>query len=102
LRVRCIAREQHPAVFARFLTNGGEAIPKFIFLSDQWVECGNWGPMPDRWREMIARGKAAGDVATARKIVAAWSAADPSDAEAIEELIARVALAATEALVAPQ
>ena len=46
IRVRYISREQHPEVFVRFLTNGGEAIPKFVFLSDAFVECGNWGPMP--------------------------------------------------------
>jgi hypothetical protein len=69
LKVRYISREQHPEVFVRFLTNGGEAIPKFIFLSDHFVECGSWGPMPECCRELIARGKACGDVATARKKV---------------------------------
>ena len=43
LRVRYVSREQHPDAFARFLTNGGEAIPKFVFLSADFVECGNWG-----------------------------------------------------------
>ncbi len=71
LKVRFITREQHPDVFVRFLTNGGEAIPKFIFLSEQFVECGNWGPMPDLCREYISRGKAAGDVGVARKKVSA-------------------------------
>ena len=46
LKVHYVSREQHPDLFARFLTNGGEAIPKFIFLSDRFVECGNWGPCP--------------------------------------------------------
>ena len=47
LSVRYLSREQHPDVFVRFLTNGGEAIPRFIFLSDRFVECGSWGPMPE-------------------------------------------------------
>ena len=67
LLVRFISREQHPDVFARFLTNGGEAIPKFVFLNDTFTECGNWGPMPEAGRRLIARGKACGDVAAARK-----------------------------------
>jgi len=87
LRVRFISREQHPQVFTRFLTNGGEAIPKFIFLSDRFVECGNWGPMPGALREVIARGKACGDVAAARRKVAALMEADPRRRETQVELL---------------
>jgi thiol-disulfide isomerase/thioredoxin len=76
MNVRYISREQHPDVFVRFLTNGGEAIPKFVFLSDTFVECGNWGPMPDACREIIARGKACGDVGAARAKVSALYEAD--------------------------
>jgi thiol-disulfide isomerase/thioredoxin len=38
LEVRYISREQHPDVSVRFLTNGGEAIPVFVFLSNRFVE----------------------------------------------------------------
>lgn len=86
LRIRYISREQHPEVFIRFLTNGGEAIPKFIFLSDRFVECGNWGPMPDKDRELIARGKASGDVAAARKKVAVRYEQDAARREVVAEL----------------
>lgn len=87
LRVRYISREQHKDVFARFLTNGGEAIPKFVFLNDRFVECGNWGPMPDACRELIARGKACGDVAAARKKVSALYEADPERHVVVRELL---------------
>jgi thiol-disulfide isomerase/thioredoxin len=87
LEVRFITREQHPDVFARFLTNGGEAIPKFIFLSEAWVECGNWGAMPTACRELISRGKACGDVATARKRVSALYEADPGRRMVLQELV---------------
>lgn len=87
LRVHYIARGQHKEVFARFLTNGGEAIPKFIFLNDRFVECGNWGPMPNACREVIARGKACGDVATARKKVGALYEADPERRVVVRELL---------------
>ena len=76
ITVRYISRAQNPEVFVRFLTNGGEAIPKFIFLNDHFVECGNWGPMPNRCREIIARGKACGDLVAARKKVHAYYEAD--------------------------
>ncbi len=95
LKVRYLTREQWPEVFARFLTNGGEAIPKFIFLSDRFVECGNWGPMPEACRTLIARGKACGDVATARKKVAARYEADGNRREVVEELLQRIDVASS-------
>ena len=86
LKVRFISRKQWPDVFARFLTNGGEAIPKFVFLSEALVECGNWGPMPAACRELIARGKACGNVAAARQKVHGHYEADPSRRIVIAEL----------------
>lgn len=97
LKTRYIRREQRPDVFARFLTNGGEAIPKFIFLSDQFVECGNWGPMPAACRELIARGKAAGDAAGARQKVAALYAADDLRREVVRELLELIDIASATA-----
>jgi len=87
LDLRFIRRDQYPDVFARFLTNGGEAIPKFVFLSDQFVECGNWGPMPEACRKLIARGKACGDVGAARQKVAGRYAADPDLRIVLHELV---------------
>jgi len=96
LRVRYISREQHKDVFIRFLTNGGEAIPKFIFLNDAFVECGNWGPMQEDCRRLIARGKACGDVAAARQKVSAIYAMDAEKFQVIDELMALVEIAAAE------
>lgn len=93
LQVRTISRDHHPEVFQRFLTNGGEAIPKFIFLSERFVECGNWGPMPERCKLLIARGKACGDVAAARKKVAAFYEQDPHRREVVGELLHLVDIA---------
>jgi hypothetical protein len=98
LRVRYVSREQHPDAFARFLTNGGEAIPKFVFLNDRFVECGHWGPMPDACRRLIAQGKACGDGATARQLVSARYAADPGCRDVVRELLDLVQLAATVSL----
>ena len=87
LDLRYTSRMAHPEIFVRFLTNGGEAIPKFVFLSKAWVECGNWGPMPQDGRRLIARGKACGDISAARKQVSALYAADPHCRIAIHELL---------------
>lgn len=95
LQVRFISRAAHPDVFARFLTNGGEAIPKFIFLSEAWVECGNWGPMPEPCRELIARGKACGDVAAARRKVSALYELDTNRRMVVSELVKLLDIAST-------
>jgi len=95
LEARFVTRAQHPEVFGRFLTNGGEAIPKFVFLSDKFVECGNWGPMPETCRELIARGKALGDVGKAREKVSALYNADPNGRVVIAELLRLIDIAST-------
>lgn len=95
LHVRYISRGQWPDVFARFLTNGGEAIPKFIFLNDKFVECGNWGPVPEPCKTLIARGKACGDVAAARRKVAGFYEADHNRRMVFEELLHMMDIALT-------
>ncbi|CAN5348083.1 hypothetical protein BH09SUM1_BH09SUM1_34500 [soil metagenome] len=87
LLVRYVSREEAPEAFKRFLTNGGEAVPKFVFFNENFVECGNWGPMPDACRKLIARGKAAGDVGAARKKTTAICDADAQSHTAIRELM---------------
>jgi thiol-disulfide isomerase/thioredoxin len=95
LKVRYITRQQWPDVFARFLTNGGEAIPKFVFLSEDFVECGNWGPMAASCRELIARGKACNNVAAARQKVHALYDADPGKRVVVAELMQLADVAAS-------
>lgn len=86
IHVRFIAREASLDTFARFLTVGGEAIPKFIFLNDEFVECGSWGPMQEDCRALIARGKACGDLKTARVKVFERYKADPERRIVLAEL----------------
>lgn len=95
LRTRYFSREQAPEAFVRFLTNGGEAIPKFVFLNDRFVECGNWGPMPEPCRDLIARGRACGDVAGARQKVAAHYAADENKRLVVWELLRLIDIASS-------
>jgi hypothetical protein len=96
VQVRYITRNHHLGVFSRLLTNGGEAIPKAVFLSRDLVETGNWGPMPDNGRRLIAQGRAANDIPGARKLVAAQYAADPHRREVEREILDRILIAATE------
>lgn len=96
LHIRYIARAQYPEVFVRFLTNGGEAIPKFIFLSDKFVECGNWGPMTEVCRRIIARGKACGDGGAARQKVSQLYSMDANRHEVAQELAVLLIQAAAE------
>ena len=93
LEVRYITREQHKDVFVRFLTNGGEAIPKFIFVSSQFVECGNWGPMPAADRVLVARGKACGDLRAARSKVSQSYQTDVDQRIVVEELVELINIA---------
>jgi hypothetical protein len=87
VHTRYISRDQHLDVFARFLTNGGEAIPQFIFLSADLVETGHWGPMPAECRRLIARGKALNDISAARRKVSERYEADPHLHEVVSELV---------------
>lgn len=91
--VRYMMRSDHLDAFARYLTVGGEAVPKFIFLSEDFVECGSWGPMPAACREMIARGRAAGDIKTAREHVSALYDSDPDRRIVVEELLHEIDIA---------
>jgi hypothetical protein len=96
LSVHYVTRKSHPEIFIRYLTNGGEAIPKFIFLNDQYMECGNWGPMPECCKESISRGKACGDVKTARVKVAECYKKDKERTKVITELMRLVDIASAE------
>lgn len=96
LQVRYCTREEQPGAFVRFLTNGGEAVPKFVFFSEQYVECANWGPMPDALRDVISRGKACGDVKAAREITRAGYEEDRTRREVVRELLGRIEIAAAE------
>lgn len=94
VRVRFISREQHPDVFVRFLTNGGEAIPKFVFLNEEFVECGSWGPMPSECRRILSRGKGANNVKSARERVSKMYESDPNCEAAAREILELIETAA--------
>lgn len=45
--VRILLRDEHPDVMDRYLTNGARAIPKFVFMDEDFTERFHWGPRPD-------------------------------------------------------
>lgn len=98
--VRFIARGDHPDFFVRFLTNGGEAIPKFIFCNGDFTEVGNYGPMPATPRRYMAMGKSIGNVEAGRRLVNKFYERD-GDAESIRELLELFELAALEKIIEP-
>ena len=91
--VRYVMRKDQLDIFARYLTVGGEAVPKFVFLSENFVECGSWGPMPSACRELIARGRACGDIKKARESVSALYDSDPNRRVVVEELLRKIDIA---------
>jgi len=101
IRVRYFLRTQAPRELERHLTNGSESIPLLIFVSHGYSECGQWGPMGRRCREYLSRGRACGDMQTARELVFAHYAADPECHEEIGELLHCLAIASTTQLEAP-
>lgn len=44
LEVRCALRDEDTDLIDRYLTNGGRAIPIYVFLNDQGEVIGQWGP----------------------------------------------------------
>jgi hypothetical protein len=76
LRLRLCDKETKPELTVRYLTNGAEAIPIVIFMSEQFVEIGNWGPRPYECKRLIARGKASGKMDAAREKIHEFYTAD--------------------------
>lgn len=96
LHTRYFYLNDRPDLLVRYLTVGGEAVPKMVFFSHEWVECGVWGPMPAACRELIARGRACGDLKQARKQVSALYDSDPDRRIATREILDQIENAAAE------
>ncbi|MCO5233928.1 MAG: thioredoxin family protein [Chitinophagales bacterium] len=52
LDLRIILRDKDTELIDQFLTNGGRAIPKFIFLNGDYQLGGNWGPRPKELQDI--------------------------------------------------
>lgn len=84
-----------PEVIVRYLTNGAEAIPKFVFLTDTFVEIGNWGPRPEACKQAMARAKALGNTKLAYDFIGSYYEKDKHQTT-IKELCALAEIAVAE------
>ncbi|NIA30961.1 MAG: hypothetical protein GWP06_13740, partial [Actinobacteria bacterium] len=46
IKIRILERDENLDIMDQYLTNGGRAIPKLIFLDQAFNEIGHWGPRP--------------------------------------------------------
>lgn len=54
LHLRCLLRDDNPALMDQFLTNGARSIPKVIFLDTSTKEIlGSWGPRPAAAQQLV-------------------------------------------------
>lgn len=63
-RLKVLLRDENPDLIDRFQTNGGRAIPIFLFLNSKCEYIFKWGPRPvaaqnifDKYREQINNGE---------------------------------------------
>lgn len=93
LRLRLVDKETRPQLMVRYLTNGAEAIPIIVFMNDQFVEIGFWGPRPTECKRLMARGKAAGKIDAARERIGTFYTSDKHQST-VRELRGLITLAA--------
>ncbi len=92
LSVHFLDIKTHPELMIRYLTNGAEAIPQFIFLTDSFVEIGHWGPRPSACKKAMALGKAKGNVDEARVFIKQFYESDKQQTT-LSEILELVLLA---------
>ena len=93
--LRVVDKESKPELMVRYLTNGAEAIPIFIFFNHAFVEVGFWGPRPGECKRLMARGKAAGRIDDARLAIRTFYEVD-QHCSTLKELRELFAIASAE------
>lgn len=68
LDLRIIDRDNNLDVMERYLFNGAQAIPVFVFFSDEFVEVGCWKVRPEPYQDVFARMKIDGNTKAAREL----------------------------------
>ncbi|SOC40498.1 thioredoxin family protein [Ureibacillus acetophenoni] len=53
LDIRCALRDADTDLIDRYLTNGGRAIPIYLFLSQEGEVIGKWGPRAPELQQMV-------------------------------------------------
>ena len=58
INLRIVLRDEHPELMDKFLTNGGQAIPKLIHIENEYSKIESWGPRPSVATKMVTDYKA--------------------------------------------
>lgn len=92
LKLRILSRDENLDVMERYLFNGAQVIPVFVFFNDRFIEVGHWQGRPAKCRELISRGKAAGKLDEARALITRMMD-ETNDRMTVEEIKALIAKA---------
>lgn len=57
LDIRCVYRDEDTDLIDRYLTNGGRAIPIYLFLDKSGNVIGRWGPRAPELQRMVAEAR---------------------------------------------
>lgn len=58
LDIRCVYRDEDTDLIDRYLTNGGRAIPIYLFLDQNGQVIGKWGPRAPELQQMVVEARA--------------------------------------------
>lgn len=56
--IRCVYRDEDTSLIDRYLTNGGRAIPIYLFLNEEGEVIGKWGPRAPELQKLVEEGRA--------------------------------------------
>ncbi|MEJ9279387.1 MULTISPECIES: thioredoxin family protein [Ureibacillus] len=58
LDIRCVFRDEDTDLIDRYLTNGGRAIPIYLFLNEEGQVIGKWGPRAPELQQLVVEERA--------------------------------------------
>lgn len=58
VEIRCVYRDADTDLIDRYLTNGGRAIPIYLFLNEEGNVVGKWGPRAPELQKLVEEGRA--------------------------------------------
>lgn len=58
LDIRCVYRDEDTDLIDRYLTNGGRAIPIYLFLNENGEVIGKWGPRAPELQQLVVEKRA--------------------------------------------
>ena len=93
VELRFLARDAHPEVMDRYLTNGSRSIPVVIVLDGGFRELGHWGPRPKELQAWVLANKDTMPKEERLRETRKWYARDRGEST-IREILAAAGVAA--------